>query len=160
MHIPRRRRGVTGERDCYEEVVGPQGGKGGPCRIREEMTAQKGDIWGGGLALGREASKEILVCNSKLRTVDRPIEGLPSDRCPVIPCSGEPGGMAGVKVAKHHQVSTVLQKGIKVGNVVPGAEGRRGIYTLTVNVVPPRSVSTAGSSAVSCSGNLSPSGTL
>ena len=48
--------------------------------------------------------------------------GLPSDRCPIFPCSGEPGGMVGVTVAKHYLVSTVHRT---VG-LVPGAGGRRG----------------------------------
>ena len=43
---------------------------------------------------------------------------------------GEPGGMMDVKeVAKHHLVIMVLQKGVKVVGVVPGAgEQRRNIY--------------------------------
>ena len=65
---------MTGEGDGYWEVVGPR-------RIREEMPAQKGDIWRGGLALGGEASREIeakrkgqsTVRNLLLRTVNRPI---------------------------------------------------------------------------------------
>ena len=57
-------------------------------------------------------------------TDDRPVKSLPSGRCPVISCSEEPGGMMVVKVAKHHLHSTVLQKGIKVGGVVPRAGGR------------------------------------
>ena len=37
------------------------------------QLAQKGDTRWGGLALGGESSKEMLVRNSKLRTVDRPV---------------------------------------------------------------------------------------
>ena len=109
-----------------EEMVRPKGGMGGPCRIREDMPAQKGDIQRGGLALGGKSGREILVCNSELRTVDRQIKSLHSGRCPVISCSGEPGGMVGVKVVEHHLVSMVLQKGVKVGSIVPRAGGRRG----------------------------------
>ena len=86
----------------------------------------KGDIWRGGLALGGESGREILVCNSELRTVDRPVEGLPSGRCPDISGSGEPGGIVGVKVARHHLVSTVLQKSVKIRGIVPRTGGRRG----------------------------------
>ena len=41
-------------------------GMGGPCHIEKEMLAQKGDTWRGGLALGGEASREVLVHNSEL----------------------------------------------------------------------------------------------
>ena len=58
---------VTGEGDCYEQVVGHKGGNGGQHRIREEMPAQKGDIWRGELAMGGEESGEILIRNSKLQ---------------------------------------------------------------------------------------------
>ena len=34
--------------DGYGEVVGLKGGKGGPRYIREEIPAQKGDIWRAG----------------------------------------------------------------------------------------------------------------
>ena len=97
---------LIGEGEFYGEVVGPKGGEGGPRRIREEMPVHKGNIWRGGLALRGEASREILVHNSRYRTVAK------SGHCPVIPCSGEPGGMMGIKVAKHHLVSTVHQKGV------------------------------------------------
>ena len=62
--------GMTGEGDGHVEVIRPKDGEGGLCRIREEMSSQMGDIWRGGLALGGEASREILLRNSKLRTVD------------------------------------------------------------------------------------------
>ena len=109
---------MTGEGDDYGEMVRP---KGGPCHIGEEMPTEKGDIWQGG-----ESNREILVCNSELQTVDRLVESLPYGRCPVISGSGETGGMVGVKVAKHHLVSTVLQKSVIVRGVVPKAGGRRG----------------------------------
>ena len=160
MRFQRRGRGVSGEGGGYGEVVGPKGVKSGPRRSRE-MPAQKGDIWRGGLALGGEASREILVRYRKLQTVDRPIEGLSSGRCSIIPCSGEPRGVVGIKVAKHHLVSTVLHKGVKVWGVVPGTGGRRAdIHIEKVNMVPPRSVTTARTFAVLSSWNMSPSGTL
>ena len=43
------------------EVITPKCGKGGPRHIGKDMPTQKGDIWRGGLALGREAIREILV---------------------------------------------------------------------------------------------------
>ena len=93
---------------------------------------------------GEKVSRQVLVCNSELQTIDCPIKRFPSGRCPII-CSGEPGRMMGIKVAKHHLVSTVHQKGVKVG-------GRRtpgGIYTLTeISVIPPSSASTARTSVV------------
>ena len=47
--------GMTEKGDDYEEIVKrPNGGEVGQCHIREEMPAKKGDIWRGGLALGRE----------------------------------------------------------------------------------------------------------
>ena len=107
-------------------MVRLKGGECEPCHIGEEMPAKKGDIWRGGLALRGESGREILVRNSKLRTVDRPVESLPSGRCPVISGSGKPGGMVGVKVAKHHLVSTVLQKSAKVRGDVYRAGGRGG----------------------------------
>ena len=143
-------------------MVRLKGGEGGPFHIREEIPAEKGDIWQVGLALGGQLIREILVSNIEPRiTVDSPVKSLPSGHCPVISGSGEPGGLVGIKVAKDHQVSMVLQKGVKVRGIVPRAEGRRGLYTLTkVNVVPPRSVSTARTSAVSSSGRMPLSGTL
>ena len=119
-------------------MVRLKGGEGGPFHIREEIPAEKGDIWQVGLALGGESSREILVRNIEPRiTVDRPVKSLPSGHCPVISGSGESGGMVGVKVAKHHQVSMVLQKGVKIRGLVPRTKGRRGMYTLTkVNVFP------------------------
>ena len=90
-----------------------------------------------------------------------PVESPPSGRCPVISGSGEPGGLVGVQVAKHHLVSTVLQKSVKVRGVVPKAGGAEGMYTLTkVNVVPLRLVSTARTSAASSSGRMPLSGAL
>ena len=111
---------MTREGDSYGEVITPKGGKGGPRHIGKEMPTQNGDIWQGELALGREASREVLVCNSELRTVDRPIKLFPSGRCPVIFFSAELGGMMGVEVAKHHLISTVHQKGVKVCCVILG----------------------------------------
>ena len=122
-------RRVTGEGDDYGEMVRPKGGEGGPCHIGEEMPAEKSDIWRERLALGAESSREILVRNSKLQTVDCSIKSLLSGRCPVmsvISGSREPGGMVGIRVAKHHLGSSVLQKSAKVRDVVPRAEGRKG----------------------------------
>ena len=121
--FPQWGQGVTGEGDGYGEMVRPKG----PCHIGEEMPAEKGDIWRGGLALGGESGREILVRNSELQTFDCPVEILPSGRCLVISGSGEPGGMVGVKVAKLHLVSTVLQMCVKVKGIVPRAEGCRGM---------------------------------
>ena len=101
---------MTGGNDGNGEKVGPKSSKGGPCRIREKMPAQKGDIWRGGLTLEGVASREIMVRNSKLRTVDSHVEGPPSGRCPIVPCSGEPGLMVGVKVAKHILVSRATRR--------------------------------------------------
>ena len=95
-NFPQWGRGITIVGDSYWEVVRPKGGKGGPHHIGKYMPAQKGDIWRGGLALWGEASRDVLVCNSELWTVDRPIKCSSSGRCPVISCSGEPGGMVGV----------------------------------------------------------------
>ena len=132
MSLPWWGRGMTREGDGYGEVVRPKGGEGRPRRIGKEMLAQKGDIYWGVLSLAGEASREILFRNSKLWTVDRHIEGLPSGCCPIIPYSGESGGIEGVKVAKHHLVCEVLSKSVKFGDVVQG--GRRtpggGIQTL------------------------------
>ena len=69
---------MTGGNDGNGEKVGPKSSKGGPCRIREKMPAQKGDIWRGGLTLEGVASREILVRNSKLRTVDSHVDRGPS----------------------------------------------------------------------------------
>ena len=79
-------------------MVGPKGGEGGPRHVREEMPAQKSDIWRGGLTLGGKESREVLVRNSKLRTVDRPIE---------------PVGMVGEMWRQSRGASD--QKGVKVG---------------------------------------------
>ena len=129
---------MTREGDGYGEVVRPNDGKGGPCHIGREMPSQKGDIWRGGMALGVEVSRKVLVRNSELRTVDRPIKRFSSGSCPILSCSGEPGGIVSVKVAKHHLVTTV------------GQEDAEGIYTLKkVSVVLQRSASTARTSAVS-----------
>ena len=76
---------MTREEGCYGEVVGPQGGKGTPRHIGKEMTAQKGDIWRRRLTLEENVSREILVRNSKLQTVDRLIKGLHSCCCPIVP---------------------------------------------------------------------------
>ena len=105
-------------------MVRPNGGIARPCDIGEEMLAKKGDIWRGGLVQGGESGKEVLVCNSKLQPPRR--ESFPSGRCPVINCSGESGGVVGVKIAEHHLVSAVLQKGIKVRDVVLWAGRCRG----------------------------------
>ena len=69
---------MTGEGDGFAEVVRPKGGKGGPHHFGKEMPTLKGDIWRGGQALAGEASMEVLVSNSELRTVDRPHQALPS----------------------------------------------------------------------------------
>ena len=71
------------------------------------------------------ASCELLIA---------PIKRFPSGRCPTISCSGDPGGMMSVKVAKHYLVSTVHQKGVKVG----GQEVAEGINTLIKDSVSPR----------------------
>ena len=74
---------MTGEGDGYREMVKPKSGEGVPCHVGKEMHAEKGDICRGGLALRGELSgREVLVRNSELRTVDRPVESLPSGRCP------------------------------------------------------------------------------
>ena len=143
---------MTGEGDGYGEVVGPKGGRGGPHHIREEMPAQKSDIWQGRVALGGEANRVILDCNGKLQTVDCLIKGLSSGHSPVIPCPGIPGGIVGVKVAEHHLVPSPPER-----RQSQGQKEADGIHTLTkVNVVLLRSVSTARTSAVSSSGSMSP----
>ena len=129
---------MTREGDGNGEGVRAKGGTGGQRHIGKERSAQKGGIWRGGMALGSEVSSEVLVRNSKLRTVDRTIKRFPSGRCPVISCSEVAGGKVSVKVAKHQLVSTVHQNGIKVRGVVPEVGGAGGIYMLTkVSVVSP-----------------------
>ena len=97
--------------------------EGGLCHVGEEMRrvtyGEEGWPWEGS-RVGRS-----WFANSELRTVDRPVEGLPSGRCPDISGSGEPGGIVGVKVARHHLVSTVLQKSVKIRGVVPRTGRRR-----------------------------------
>ena len=106
-------RGVTGEGDNdFREVVGPKVGKGEPLGMREKISALKADIWRGGLALGKKASGKILVHN-KVELLIAPSRASPLASALSSPCSGEPVRMVGVKVAKHHLVSTVLQKGVK-----------------------------------------------
>ena len=111
---------MTREGDGYGKVVRPNVVKvghdllGRRCPLRRVVSGEESWPW--------EASSENLVRNSKLHTVDRPIEGIPSGRCPIVLCSGEPGGMVGVEVAKLHLVSTVLQKSIKVGSQFGGQE--------------------------------------
>ena len=58
-------------------MVRLKGGKGGPHHIGKEMPFQKGDILRGGLDLGWEVSREVLVRNSEQRTVDRPSNASP-----------------------------------------------------------------------------------
>ena len=61
----------------YGEVITLKCVKVGPRHIGKEMPTQKGDIWRGGLAVGGEANREVLVRNSELRTVDRSHQALP-----------------------------------------------------------------------------------
>ena len=82
--------------DCYGEMVRPKVGEGEPRYVGKKMAAQKGGFWRGGLALGGNASREVFVRNSKLWTVDHPIEGLPSGHFPIISCFEEPGGIVSV----------------------------------------------------------------
>ena len=64
------------------------------CPLTSEMPAQKGDIWRGGLAQGGEVSREVMVRNSELWTVDRPIKRFPSGRCPFFSCSSRSASTA------------------------------------------------------------------
>ena len=129
---------MSREGDGYGEVVRPECDKGELRHIARRV------------ALGGERGGGVFVRISELRSVDRPINSFLFGHCPVISCSGESGEMAGVKVAKHHLVSTFQQKCVKVGGVVPGVGGRRGDIPLTkVSVVPQRSASTTRTSAVS-----------
>ena len=59
-------------------------------------------------------------------------------------------------------ITTGIQKGIKVWGVVPGAEGCQGYIHFDKSQLglPPMSVSTARTSAVSSTGSMSASGTL
>ena len=59
--FPWRERGVP-EGETYGEVVGP---KSGPHRIREEIPAQKGDIWREGRSWFATASCELLIAPSR-----------------------------------------------------------------------------------------------
>ena len=70
----------------------------------------------GSLHTWRGGKWEVLICNSELWTVYLTIKRFHFGRCPIISCSGELGRMVGNRVAKHHLVSTVHQKGVKVGS--------------------------------------------
>ena len=108
MNLPLWGQCVTREGDGYRKVVRPKGSEIGPHHIRKEMTAQKGDIRQGMLALGGEASSKIKVLNCKLQTVDHLINCFSSGCCPVISCLGEPRGMVGVRVAELQLIELLL----------------------------------------------------
>ena len=143
MSFPRWGRDMTREGEGYGEVVRP---KGRPRRIGKKMPAHKRDIWRRGLALGGEVSRKVLVCNKdSCELFHRPSKRFSFGRCPISSCSWEPGRMVSIIFAKHHLVSTVHQKGVKVG----GRRTPRDIHVETSQCGPPMLASTARISAVS-----------
>ena len=69
----------------------------------------------------REGTSRFIIANCELLIVMyQAVSPPPLGHCPVIFCSGEPGGMVGVEVTDYHLISAVLQENVKVRGIVQG----------------------------------------